>query len=335
MARCTYLLPLRRKEFSSPEAFSFAKYFAFLRANDCEVIVADGSDPSVFSHHHTAFGDFCQHITVDPAFNFLNGKLNGVYTGVSLSKTEKIILADDDIRYDAEALKTVVGLLDHHEVVRPQNHLKPLPWWAKIETSRMLINRALLRAADYPGTCAFRREPFLAAGPCDGDVLFDNEELLRHLAHKGCSIAFANDLFIEKRAPTFRKWLEQRPRQAYEDFGLRTKTIFFFAFPLCLIPLLILENVYFRLGNLVLLMVLAMVLALLGRAKGNAASFFPRHCCLFAPVWLVERVISTYVAAYWFLRHGGYPFGDKILSKGIGTGWRAGASAMSAQSRGQ
>ena len=31
--------------------------------------------------------------------------------------------------------------------------------------------------------------------------------------------------------------------------------------------------------------------------------------------------ISTYWAVYWYLRHGGYPFGDKLLTKGIGRDW--------------
>src|SRR5207302_2120307 len=101
--------------------------------------------------------------------------------------------------------------------------------------ARMLINRATLRAADYPGTCAFLRSTMLRCGEYDGDVLFDNEELIRHFARHRARICYANDLFIRKHPPTFRKWLEQRPRQAYEDFGLRFKTVLFAS----LLPILI------------------------------------------------------------------------------------------------
>ena len=100
-------------------------------------------------------------------------------------------------------------------------------WWARMEAARMLINRATLKTADYPGTCAFRRQTFFDLGEYDGDVLFDNEELIRHFARSGARIDYENDFFILKRPPEFRKWLEQRPRQAYEDFGLRGKTVLF------------------------------------------------------------------------------------------------------------
>ena len=111
-----------------------------------------------------------------------------------------------------------VTLLRRHEMVRPQNYIAPLPWWARIETARMLINRGVLRTGDYPGTCAFRRSTYLRVGHYDGDVLFDNEEIVRHFILSGADVCNVLDLFILKRPPTSRKWLEQRPRQAYEDF---------------------------------------------------------------------------------------------------------------------
>ena len=64
-------------------------------------------------------------------------------------------------------------------------------------------------------------------GPYDGDVLFDNEEIVRHFALNGAEINYALDFFILKRPPVFQKWMEQRPRQAYEDFVMRAKTLLF------------------------------------------------------------------------------------------------------------
>jgi hypothetical protein len=68
----------------------------------------------------------------------------------------------------------------------------------------------------------------------------------------------------------------------------------------------------------------AMVLAASGRLRGRAAEYFPAFVCLFAPLWILERTLSTYWAVYWHVAHGGYPFGDKILSKGIGRDWIGG-----------
>ena len=60
----------------------------------------------------------CRHEKVDRSFGFLNDKVNGVHTGVQLASEEKVILADDDIRYGRPEIDRVCKLLDHFEVVR-------------------------------------------------------------------------------------------------------------------------------------------------------------------------------------------------------------------------
>ncbi len=329
----SYLLPFRRTCFSVRESAELVSYFGTLAQAGCEILVIDGSPAEVFEQNTVAFVNTCRHVQVDRRFGYLNDKVNGVHTGIELATCEKIILADDDIRYTPDVLRAVCDLLDDYEVVRPQNFLRPLPWWARMESARMLINRATLRAADYPGTCAFRRTTILQAGHYDGDVLFDNEEIIRHFAQDGCTIAYATDLFVRKRPPAFRKWMEQRPRQAYEDFGLRVKTGLFFA----LIPLMILAAVWFSLlgfvACLLALSAFSIFLAISGRARGGARDFFPLPCCFYAPLWILERTFSTYWALYWRLAYGGYPFGNQVLSRGIGRAWFSGGRAASRQIR--
>ena len=327
MNRCTYLLPIRRNTFWRAEVFAFASYFKALESAGCEVIVIDGSEAEVFEQHQIAWASLCRHVAVDRSFGYLNDKVNGVHTGVRLASTEAIVLADDDIRYTAADIEETCRLLKESEVVRPQNFLSPPhPWWARMESARMLINRATLRTGDYPGTCAFRRSAMLSAGHYDGDVLFDNEEIIRHFASRSVTINYATGFFINKRPSTYQKWLEQRPRQAYEDFGLRAKTTLFAS----LLPLALLAGI---LGGATVLMaylfIMALVstlLALAGRRRDGASSYFPLAVCLFAPLWVIERGLSTYWAFYWYLRYGGYPFGERLLKKGIGRDWFAGAA---------
>ena len=330
---CAYVLPIRRTRFNPGDAASLRRYLEMLKEAGCEVVVADGSAPEVFNQYAGILGAICRHVPVDRRFGYLNDKVNGIYTGIDLASFDRIILADDDIRYSATNICTIMRLLDHYDVVRPQNFLDPLPWWAKMEAARMLINRALLPAADYPGTCAFRRGRMLAAGRYDGDVLFDNEEIIRHLAQDGCTFAYANDLFVRKCPPTFRKWTEQRPRQAYEDFGMHLKTTLFFA----LLPLSFLIGCRFGIAGLTVffptLSLLATLIAARGRARGKARRFFPAHCCFFAGLWVFERMLSTYWALYWYLTRGGYPFGGRVLSRGIGRAWWSGGRAAAAQLR--
>jgi hypothetical protein len=295
--------------------------------------VVDGSPPEIFSRHGEAFAPLARHLPVDRRFGYLNDKVNGIHTGVEKASFDKIILADDDIRHTESSIAQVSQLLDQCEVVRPQNYLAPLPWWAQMEAARMLINRATLRTGDYPGTCAFRRSVMRAVGHYDGDVLFDNEEIIRHFARHGAAIEYALDLFVRKRPPTLRKWLEQRPRQAYEDFPLRAKTVIFFSLlPLGVVALLTGGKIGGRvfLGSLGLS---SIGFALTGRARGRAAEHFPLSVCFFAPLWILERTLSTYWALYWFVRRGGYPFGDKLLSKGVGRDWFAGGRIASGKLR--
>jgi len=323
MTVCTYLLPIRRVKTSLRELQEFADYFRSLAAAGCEVLVVNGSSPEVFARMEGAWADCCRHVAVDRSHGYQNDKTNGVHTGVALASHEAIILADDDIRYTAGDVRRMGALLQKHEFVRPQNYLSPLPWWARMEAARMLINRATLRIGDYPGTFGFRRSTFQRVGHYDGDVLFDNEELARHFAAAGADVAYARDFFILKRPPSLAKWREQRPRQAYEDFELRAKTTFFGALLPVLGLLLTFRGKRAAHRAAVAVAVGAMGLALQGR-RGGAARFFPLSVCLSAPLWVLERALSTYWALGWKLWRGGYPFGGRLLTRGIGRDWHAG-----------
>ncbi|HEX8722950.1 MAG TPA: glycosyltransferase [Pyrinomonadaceae bacterium] len=174
-ARCTYLLTIRRVRYDAREAGRFGDYFRTLAAAGCEVLVVDGSPREVFDAHGEAWRGACSHAPVDPQYKYLNGKVNGIHTGVGLAAHERIILADDDIRYTPDDVRRMCRLLGSFEMVRPQNYLSPLPVWARTEGARMLINRAWIAEGDYPGTLGVRRGAMRRVGHYDGDVLFDNE----------------------------------------------------------------------------------------------------------------------------------------------------------------
>ncbi|HKO61806.1 MAG TPA: glycosyltransferase [Pyrinomonadaceae bacterium] len=328
--QCSFLVPIRRVIFGQVEAEFFAGYFKMLGSAGCEVLVIDGSPSAVFEQHHELWSAVVtRHVAPDPQYKYLNGKVNGVHTGVDLASCERIIVADDDIRFTAANIKRMCELLDDHEMVRPQNYIQPLPWWARLETARILINRGVLRAGDYPGTCGFRRSTMRRVGPYDGDVLFDNEEIVRHFALQGADIAYARDFFILKRPPTFKKWVEQRPRQAYEDFVMRAKTFAFLAVLPLVFGLGLLIGSAAALLLIVAISLLAVLLSALGLARDGAYKFFPLSSPLFAPLWILERSISVYWAVYWRVRFGGYPFGARLLSKGTGDAWIAGGKVQS------
>jgi len=326
---CSFIVPIRRVQVDLLEIKRLSNYFKSLSSAGCEVLIVDGSPKLVFEEHAKSWRSFSKHVAPDPKYTYLNGKVNGVHTGIDLASCERIILADDDIRYTAADVNRMCRLLDSFELVRPQNFIAPSPWWARLENARILINRGVLRAGDYPGTCGFRRSAILRVGPYDGDVLFDNEELVRHFAVNGGDIKYALDFFILKRPPTLAKWLEQRPRQAYEDFVMRAKTAAFLAVipvTLWLSFLTAARSVIFFLAMLSLLSVL---LSGRGLMRDAAYRFFPVRSPFYAPLWILERSLSVYWALYWRVWYGGYPFGEKLLTKGTGGAWIAGGKVQS------
>jgi hypothetical protein len=326
---CSFIVPIRRVRFDPLEVERLADYFKLLRLAGCEVLIVDGSPKPIFEEHRKSWQGFSRHLAPDPKYTYLNGKVNGVHTGVDLASCERIILADDDIRYRAADVKRMCELLDTFEMVRPQNFIFPLPPWARLETARILINRGVLRAGDYPGTCGFRRSTLRRVGPYDGDVLFDNEEIVRHFAVNGVDINYALDFFILKLPPKFTKWLEQRPRQAYEDFVMRAKTAAFLSVVPVTLALGFLFNLRAAIFLLALLSLLSVSLSTRGLLRNAAYRFFPVSSALFAPLWIFERSLSVYWALYWWARYGGYPFGPKLLSKGTGDAWIAGGKIQS------
>jgi hypothetical protein len=326
--RCTYILPIRRTYALHREVDDLAEYFRKLAREGCEVLVVDGSSPEIFAQHDHAWRQLCRHVPVDRRYTYLNDKVNGVHTGVDLASCESIILADDDIRYLSEDIRRTCDLLERHDMVRPQNYLTPLPWWGRTEAARMLINRGVLQSGDYPGTCAFRRSACLRFGHYDGDVLFDNEEIVRHFILNGGDVCYALDFFLLKRPPTLRKWLEQRPRQAYEDFAMRAKTLLFMSLLPAAIALGLINGTHAVLAFFLVISIVAALLASRGLLRDRAYNFFPAHVILYAPLWILERSLSVYWALYWRLVHGGYPFGEQLLSRGTGRAWGAARASM-------
>ena len=158
LAAATYLLPIR---LHGPPDDELTEYLGRI-ARSCPLIVVDGSTEEVFRAAHDAWGDLGRHVPPAPEHACANGKVHGVLTGLDLVETPIVVIADDDVRYDAASLLACVTALDGVDLVRPQNHFTAWPWHARWDTARTLLNRAL--AADFPGTLVVRVDTLRAAG---------------------------------------------------------------------------------------------------------------------------------------------------------------------------
>jgi hypothetical protein len=315
----TYLVPIRWRD--GEQRRELADYLAAIAPHCAEVIVVDGSPPEVFAANAAAFGEHAIHVPPAPEEACLMGKVAGVRTGVRLASHEKVVIADDDVRYDPPALRRTAALLDDHDLVRPQNYFTRLPWHARWDTARTLLNRSLGR--DYPGTLAVRRSRLLATGLYDGDVLFENLELIRTVRAHGGSVASPLDLYVARVPPSAAHFWGQRTRQAYDDFALPARM----ALWLAVVPLLAADGTKTalyrakssrrrrsgRLGLAPVAAGLAVAAAEIGRRRAGGRAVFPASSSLLAPVWILERGICAWLAVLQRLRFGGVRYGDSVI----------------------
>jgi hypothetical protein len=256
-----------------------------------EVLVVDGSPSDVFAAHRAVWSELrLRHLSPDADLRCLNGKVAGVLTGLRCATAERVVIADDDVRWDDAGLRRAAALLDEAELVRPQNYFDPVPWHACWDTSRTLVNRAL--GADYPGTLAVRRSVVLDAGGYDGDVLFENLELIRTVRRVGGRERNAVDLYVARRPPSLRRFLSQRVRQAYDDFALPARM----AIALSLLPTATWLCVSHHTAVLAVRAALGIGLAELGRRRSGGASVFPVAASALAPLWIGERAVCAWLA---------------------------------------
>src|SRR3954453_15304219 len=229
----SYVVPVRWRD--GAQRGELAEYLARIAPLVAEVIVVDGSPPDVFAANAAAWGEQVRHVPPAPGEAWLMGKVAGVRTGVELARCERVVIADDDVRYKPEALRRTAELLEGHDLVRPQNYFDRLPWHARWDTARTLLNRSL--GHDFPGTLAVRRSRMLAMGMYDGDVLFENLELMRTVRAHGGSVASPLDLYVARVPPSAAHFWGQRARQAYALFALPPRVGVWLAVP----PLLALD----------------------------------------------------------------------------------------------
>jgi hypothetical protein len=307
----SYVLPLRWSE-PGPVA-ELADYLRWLAAEVDEVLVVDGSPAPIFASHAEAFGESARHLRPHPDLDFAMGKVDGVLTGLRECSHERVVIADDDVRYDRESLGRTLGLLASADLVRPQNYFDPLPWHARWDSARSLLNRVFtgdpgFPVGDFPGTLAVRRSTFLRADAYDGEALFENLELMRTVRAAGGVVATPLDLYVARRPPSAAHFRSQRVRQAYDDFAIPARIGAFLAIAPATLELARRR----RSGALLGAALTSIAVAEVGRRRAGGSAHLPLSGSLLAPAWLAERAVCSWLALAARLA-GGVPYGDRRL----------------------
>lgn len=96
-------------------------------ATRVRVIVVDGCPEPLFSAHAHAFARPVRHVRPDWPGLCRNGKVCGVLTGVRLAEPDKVVIADEDVRYDDTALTRIERLLDRGRSGTSAEPFRPRP----------------------------------------------------------------------------------------------------------------------------------------------------------------------------------------------------------------
>lgn len=283
-----------------------AEFTDYLKAMPAfvDITVVDGSAPELFGRHAAAWQPVARHVPVEP-WPGRNGKVAGVVTGVRAARHECVIIADDDVRYRPEQLSQVADGLAVADLVRPQNVFRPTPWHAHWDTARSLINRAF--GSDYPGTLGVRRSTFNRAGGYDGDVLFENLQLIRTVLAVGGRQLRADDIFVPRRPPSVDRFLEQRIRQAYDDLAQPARLVWEASW----LPLLLAAAIR-RPRVAAVLLLLPPVIAEIGRRRHGGRDNYCRYAALWAPLWCLERAFTVWIALAQWVTGGARYRGQRI-----------------------
>jgi len=294
----TVVMPLR----SSEVRHDLTDHLRTL-GSSVEVIVVDGSERAVFDRHHELWRRWCRHVPVDPALVTPMGKVGGVMTGVHLAGSDTVVIADDDVRWTVPLLAEAARRMAGCEVLRPQNWFVDRSWHTAWDTGRILINRVF--GGDWPGTMVVSRSALLAAGGYRGDVMFENLELERTIKASGGRAEVALDLLVPRHGPSVRHFVGQRVRQAYDEFARPPRL----AVALSILPVTLLG----RRRAAAALVATSAALAEIGRRRAGGSRVFPATSVLWAPVWTVERAVTSWLAVWARLRCGGIRYRGTVL----------------------
>ena len=309
----SYVVPLR---WPSPGPIDdLSAYLEWVGEHADDVIVVDDSPAELFTAHRARLPDCVRHLRPAPGRRSPNGKVDGILTGVEAARNERVVIADDDVRYESRNLAACLALLDDAELVRPQNYFRPLSWHARWDTARSLLNRIQtgdrqFRVGDFPGTFALRRSFLLGIGGYDGRALFENLELMRKIEAAGGRIVTKLDLYVPRQPPTFAHFRSQRVRQAYDDWAMPARMIFFMA----VLPCFALLSARGGRRAALALALAPVIVAEAGRRRAGGAAHFPLTGSLLAPAWIAERAVCIWIAFTAGLRGNGVRYGRGRLT---------------------
>ena len=96
-----YVLPLK---WDADDELADLTDYLYRLAEWMDVTVVDGSRRELFDHHHRLWHPRIRHVAPD-RWPGRNGKVAGVVTGVRAARHPRVVIADDDVRWEVDAVR--------------------------------------------------------------------------------------------------------------------------------------------------------------------------------------------------------------------------------------
>ena len=154
-----------------------------------------------------------------------------------------------------------------------------------------------------------RMETYRRAGAYDGDVLFENLELVRTLRAVGGRERNAPEIVVQRRPPSLRHYAAQRVRQAYDEFARPAHLLA----QLSLLPAFVVSTKRFGPLSGSAWACAAMALAEAGRRRAGGTRSFGPAASVCAPIWVAERAVTAWLALGLRVARGGVRYSNGTL----------------------
>lgn len=314
------LIPIKVHNINSLDGFREC-YIKLLSASldfDLQIVMVDESPAKIFK---LIDGWFCHDKRVlhrhpdAKVMDGLNDKLNGVYDSLSHLKYCNVVLVDDHYRVTARTLSELIPSFATYDCFKCMVRFSSFKITALIELCGIFIINIVHPYRQFFGHLCFNREVLKEVGFPSRDVLFDELALEVQFRKSLKKVGYEAAIFLEViQDTTWRKFLEQRVRYAYENLAFPFRFTFF----LCVLPVHAVLGFFeseLALGLAIIVTAMFLAIALLGQIRYGRLSC-PPWTFLFASAWFWFYPFTSWLAVLKKCTGGVY-FGEKKIKKAV------------------
>jgi hypothetical protein len=122
-------------------------------------------------------------------------------------------------------------------------------------------------------------------------------------------VVSAPDVYVRRLPPSPAQFWGQRVREAYDDFAQPPRLLA----SLAALPLAGVAFAHRRPGPVLALLAAGAAVAERGRRRAGGTRVFPASCVAFAPAWMAERAVCSWLAVASWVLWGGCRYRGRVM----------------------